>query len=169
MLASHDNRMPLQETDMKVADLMTNGAATVRPDASLAEAARIMVEHRISGLPVVDASGRLVGIVTEGDFLRRADQDRPRWISVLLSDPDAHITAKQLHDRRVEEAMSPEPITVDIDGSVDEVVELMERHDVKRVPVVCDGKVMGMVSRADLLRALTRSIGRRSGSRADQD
>src|SRR3546814_128794 len=89
MLALHDNRMSLQETAMKVADVMTNGAATVRPDASLAEAARIMVEHGISGLPVVDESGRLVGILTEGDFLRRADQDRPRWISVLLSDSDA--------------------------------------------------------------------------------
>jgi CBS domain-containing protein len=118
-----------------------------------------MVEHRISGLPVVDASGRLVGIITEGDFLRRGDQDRPRWISVLLSGPDAHITAKQLHDRRVEEAMSRNPVTVDIDGTVDQVVELMERHGVKRVPVVGDGKVIGMVSRADLLRALTHSAG----------
>src|SRR3546814_72072 len=116
---------------MKVADVMSNGAATIRPDESLAEAARIMVEHRISGLPVVDASGRLVGIVTEGDFLRRAE-DRPRWISVLLSNPDAHITARQLHGRRVEEAMSLNPVTVDIEATVDEVVELMARHGVKR-------------------------------------
>lgn len=147
---------------MKAGDVMTTGAATVRPDASLAEAARIMVEHRISGLPVVDASGRLVGVITEGDFLRRADQDRPRWISVLLSEPDAHITAKQLHDRRVEEAMSPDPISVGVGASVDEVVDLMERHGVKRIPVVGDGKVIGIVSRANLLLALTRRINRGS-------
>jgi CBS domain-containing protein len=72
---------------MKVGNIMTTGAATVRPDASLAEAARIMVEHRISGLPVVDASGRLVGVITEGDFLRRTkggsaslDQRAPEWL-----------------------------------------------------------------------------------------
>ncbi len=147
---------------MKAGDVMTTGAATVRPDASLAEAARIMVEHRISGLPVVDASGRLVGVVTEGDFLRRTDGDRPRWISVLLSEPDAQITAKQLHDRRVEEAMSPDPISVGVEASVDEVVELMERHSVKRIPVVGDGRVIGIVSRANLLLALTRRATRGS-------
>ena len=139
---------------------MTTGAATVRPDASLAEAARIMVEHRISGLPVIDLSERLVGILTEGDFLRRTDGDRLRWISVLLSEPDAQITSKQLHDRRVEEAMSRNPISVVVEASVDEVVELMERHGVKRIPVVDDGKVIGIVSRANLLLALTRRANR---------
>lgn len=151
---------------MKAGDVMTTGAATVRPDASLAEAARVMVEHRISGLPVVDASGRLVGVLTEGDFLRRKDGDRPRWISVLLSEPDAQITAKQLHDRHVEEAMSHNPISVGVEASVDEVVELMERHGVKRIPVVGNGKVVGIVSRANLLLTLTRRANRGSGPRA---
>lgn len=151
---------------MKVGDVMTTGAATVRLDASLAEAARIMVEHRISGLPVVDASGRLVGVLTEGDFLRRKDGDRPRWITVLLNDPDAHITAKQLHDRRVEDAMSRNPVSVGVEASVDEVVDLMERHGIKRVPVVGDGKVIGIVSRGNLLLALTRRVTRGSEPRA---
>jgi CBS domain-containing protein len=141
---------------MKVGDIMTTGAATVRPGASLAEAARIMVEYRISGLPVVDASGRLVGVVTEGDFLRRTDKDRPRWISVLLSDVGAQITAKQLNERRVEEAMSRNPISVGVEASVDEVMQLMDRHGIKRVPVLADGKVIGIVSRANLLLAATR-------------
>lgn len=77
---------------------MTTGAATVRPDALLAEAARIMLEHRISGLLVVDATGNLVGIITERDFFRRYDGKRPRWIDVLLSETDGQITANQLHD-----------------------------------------------------------------------
>lgn len=146
---------------MKVGHVMTTGAATIRPDASLAEAARLMVEHRISGLPVVDGSGHLVGVLTEGDFLRRADGDRPRWISVLLSE-DAQITAEQLHGRRVEEAMSRNPISVGAEASVDEVVELMERNGIKRVPVVADGKVIGIVSRANLLLALMRRASRGS-------
>jgi CBS domain-containing protein len=151
---------------MKVGNIMTTGAATIRPDASLAEAARIMVEHRISGLPVVDASGRLVGVVTEGDFLRREDGDRPRWISVLLSDAGAQVTAKQLHERRVEETMSRNPISVGVEASVEEVVQLMERHRIKRVPVVAEGKVIGIVSRANLLLAATRRANRASEPRA---
>jgi CBS domain-containing protein len=119
-----------------------------------------MVEHRISGLPVVDASGRLVGVVTEGDFLRRTDRDRPRWISVLLSDAGAQITAKQLHERRVEEAMSRNPVSVSVEASVEEVLQLLERHGIKRIPVVADGKVIGIVSRANLLLAATRRANR---------
>ena len=151
---------------MNVSEVMTTEVATVRSDASLAEAARIMIKHRISGLPVVDASGRLVGVITEGDFLRRTDRDRPRWISVLLSDADAKITAKQLHERRVEEAMSRNPISVGVEASVEEIVQLMERQGIKRIPVVADGKVIGIVSRANLLLAATRRANRISEPRA---
>ena len=149
---------------MNVGDVMTTGAATARPDAPLAEAARIMVEHRISGLPVVDASGRLVGVITEGDFLRRPDGERSRWISILMSDASARITAKELHDRRVDEAMSRNPISVGIETPIDEVVELMGRHGVKRVPVVQGDRVVGIVSRANLLQAMMRKANRVSES-----
>ena len=145
---------------MNVGDVMTTGAATVRSDAPLAEAARIMVEHRISGLPVVDASGRLVGVITEGDFLRRPDGERSRWISILMSDASARITAKELHDRRVDEAMSRNPISVGIETPIDEVVELMGRHGVKRVPVVQGDRIVGIVSRANLLQAMMRKANR---------
>ena len=67
---------------MNAGDVMTTGAATVRPDKSLAEAGRILVEHRISGLPVVDADGRLVGVVTEHHFLRQDNGERPRWLEL---------------------------------------------------------------------------------------
>lgn len=141
---------------MKAGDVMTTGAATVRPDAPLAEAARVMVEYRISGLPVVDAAGRLVGIITESDFLRRPDGGRERWISVLLRGDDARITAKELQGRRVEEVMTRNPVTVGAETPLEEVLDLMEQKRIKRVPVVRDGKVAGIVSRANLIQALMR-------------
>jgi CBS domain-containing protein len=140
---------------MKAGEVMTPGAATVRPDATLAEAARIMLEHRISGLPVVDADGTLVGIITERDFLRCEDGERPRWIDILLS-ARARITASELHRRRVAEVMSKEPIFIGVEAPVEDIVELMERYVVKRLPVVANGRVVGIVSRANLLLALAR-------------
>ena len=119
---------------MKAADVMTTGAATIRPDASLARAAQVMVEHQISGLPVVDAQERLVGIISEGDFLRPDRGHKPRLL----------------------ELMTPNPVTITIDTRIDEIVELMHHHNVKRLPVVAMGKVVGIVSRSNLLQALLR-------------
>jgi CBS domain-containing protein len=150
---------------MRAGDIMTTGAATVRPGESLAEAARILVENRISGLPVVDADGRLVGIVTEHDFLRRENRERPRWLDVLLTDAAGQVTARELHERRVEDVMSRNPVSVGVETPVDDVLELMDRHVVKRVPVVIDGRVVGVISRADLLRAMMRKANRASGPR----
>ena len=141
---------------MKAGDVMTTGAATVRPDASLAEAARLMIEHHISGLPVVSGDGKLVGLVTEHDFLRRENGERPRWLGVLLNDAAAQITAHELHDRRVDDVMWKNPLTVEVETPVESMVEMMEHHNVKRLPVVRQGEVVGIVSRADLLQALLR-------------
>ena len=149
---------------MNAGDVMTTGAATVRPQASLAEAARVLIEHRISGLPVVDADGKLVGMVTEHDFLRRQLRTRPRWLDVLLTETAGQITVRELHDRHVEDVMSRSPISVEVETPLDELMELMQRHGVKRLPVVADGKVVGIVSRANLLAALMRKANRTSDS-----
>jgi CBS domain-containing protein len=141
-------------TGRNAGDVMTVGAASVRPDASLAEAARLLIDHRISGLPVVSREGELVGVVTEHDFLRREDGSRPRWLDVLLSDASGQITARELQSRKVEDVMSRNPITVEVETPVEAVLELMERRKVKRLPVVSKGKVVGIVSRADLLQAI---------------
>jgi CBS domain-containing protein len=137
---------------MKAGDVMTTGAATVRPDAPVAEAARLMVEHRISGVPVVDTKGKLVGIVTEGDFLRADSGGKPRLLDILTRGG----SAGELNSRRVEELMTREPVTIAAETPVEEVVALMHRHNVKRLPVVTQGKVVGIVSRANLLMALLR-------------
>jgi CBS domain-containing protein len=145
---------------MKAADIMTLGAATIRPDASIAQAAQLMLQYRISGLPVVDAAGNLVGIVTEGDLLRRAEsgteQKRPRWLEFLLGPGKLADEYVHTHSRRVEDVMSRDVVTVSQEASTSEAVEQMERHGVKRIPVVREGKVVGIISRANLLRGLAR-------------
>jgi CBS domain-containing protein len=140
---------------MKAGDVMTTGAATVRPDASLAEAARILTEHRISGLPVVAADGTLVGIVTEQDFLRQDDGKRPRWFNVL-TETGGQAAARALQEKRVQDVMTRSAVSVGVETPVGELVALMERHGVKRLPVVENGKVIGIVSRANLVQALLR-------------
>ncbi len=156
---------------MKASDVMTVGAASVHPDTSVAEAARIMLQHRISGLPVVDKEGKLLGMVTEGDFLRRAEigteQERPRWLELWLSAGELAQEYVHAHARKVEDVMTHDVVTVKPDTPLSEAVELMERHDFKRLPVVRDGKVVGIVSRANLLLALSRRVPDLSGVAVD--
>jgi CBS domain-containing protein len=128
---------------MKAAEVMTLNVPTIRPDATVQEAAQAMLHRGISGLPVVDAAVQLVGIVTEGDFLRRAEtgteRRRPHWLEFLLADEYVHS-----HGRKVEEVMTPDVITVSADTPLPEVVRTMERRRIKRVPVVSDGKIVGI-------------------------
>jgi len=133
---------------------MTTGAARVRPDALLVEAVRLMVEHRISGLPVVDGEERLVGLITEADFLRAEAGRQPRLVEVLAS--TGNEAAQELNSHRVEELMTRNPISIGVETPLEEIVALMNRHDVRRLPVVAQDKVVGVVSRANLLLALLR-------------
>jgi CBS domain-containing protein len=146
---------------MKAADVMTTGAATVPADAVLAEAARLMAEHRISGLPVVDGEDQLVGIITENDFLR-AEQGREPLLLELLGGP-ATTAAAVLSSRKVAELMTRDPVTIRVGTPIAEIVALMTRHNIRRLPVVTERKVIGIVSRANLLLALLRR------SRSDAD
>jgi CBS domain-containing protein len=142
---------------MKAADIMTKGAVCVAPNASIMQAVGIMLQRRISGLPVVDANGTLVGIVTEGDLLRRVEtgtqRHRPRWMEFLIGPGLAN---EYVHacGRKVHEVMSASVHTIDPDTPLDEIVKVMESRRIKRVPVVRAGRVIGIVSRANLLQAL---------------
>lgn len=148
---------------MKAADVMTLGTATIRSDASVPEAARLMLERGISGLPVVDLRGDLVGIITEGDFLRRAEagleRRRPRWLELTLGPGRLAEEYVHSHGRKVEEVMTREVVTVAEDTPVDEIVRLMEQRRIKRVPVLHDNRIVGIVSRANLVRALAQVAG----------
>lgn len=143
---------------MQVRDVMTRNVISVAASDTILKAARTMLQNGISGLPVIDAEGNLVGMVTEGDFLRRSEigteRRRPKWLEFLVG--PGRLAGEYVHTsgRKVEEVMTTDPITVAEDDSLDEVVELMERRRIKRVPVLRDGKIVGIVSRANLLHAL---------------
>lgn len=148
---------------MKASDIMTIGAITVHPDSTIGHAARVMVERGISGLPVVTAHGKLVGMITEGDLLRREELGTAdhvaRWLDFWLNEDRLARHYAREHGRKVEDVMSRDIASVGPDEPVGRIVELMEARGVKRVPVVRDGQVIGMVSRANLLSALARLAG----------
>lgn len=141
---------------MRAHQIMTRSVVTVAPDATILEAANTMLQHHVSGLPVVDAAGKLAGIVSEGDFIRRSElgtqRKRSRWLSFLLgSDATQYVRE---HGRKVSEVMTCEPLTIGEDATLEEIVEAMEANGVKRLPVMRDGKLVGIVSRANLLHAV---------------
>jgi CBS domain-containing protein len=143
---------------MKAKDVMTSPVVSIEPDASIWQAVRIMLQRHISGLPVIDQKASLVGIVTEGDFLRRAEtgtqRQRPRWLEYLIGPGRLADEYTRSHGRKVSEIMTTDPLTITEDTSLDEIVRLMEKRQIKRLPVVCDQEVVGIVSRANLVHAL---------------
>ena len=143
---------------MKVRDVMTSPVISVAPDSTVLEAVRIMLQRHISGLPVIEKGGELVGIVTEGDFLRRAEtgtqRRRPRWLEYLLGPGRLADEYTRSHGRKVYEIMTFGALTVTEDTPLDEVVRLMEKRQIKRLPVVRGNEVVGIVSRANLVHAL---------------
>lgn len=157
---------------MKARDVMTSSVVTVGPDTSLLAAGGLMLRHDISGLPVVDKEARLVGIITERDFLRPTgsgpDYKRPRWFQVI-ADQVKDGVRRQPH-RKVADVMTANPITITEDTSLDEAVRLMDHHCIHRLPVMRGAKLVGIISRADLLRALVQSLCKTSAlSKRDED
>jgi CBS domain-containing protein len=143
---------------MKAADVMTPNVISIRADASIAEMAKLMLDNRISGLPVIDDRGKLVGIVTEGDCLRRTEtgteRKRPGWLEFFTGPGRLAGEYIHTHSRKVADVMTQAPVTVEEDTPLEEVVHLMESRRIKRIPVMRDGKIVGIVSRANLLQAL---------------
>lgn len=147
---------------MKAAAIMKAPVIWVRPETAIADAARSMLENHISGLPVVDHSSAVVGMLTEGDLLRRTEtgteRHRPRWLEFLIGPGRLAHDYVEAHARKVGEIMSTDVVSVNPQDELAEVVRLMERRHIKRVPVLEDQKVIGIISRADLVRALIRLL-----------
>ena len=147
---------------MNAAEIMSKTVVAVSVEASLAQAVRLMIDSRVSGVPVLDAQGHAVGMLTEGDLLRRAETGTegpaPGWFARLLM--PGHLAGQyvQTHGRQVRAIMTPNVVTVEEDAPLEKVVLLLQRHRIKRIPVERDGKVVGIVSRADLVRALAQSL-----------
>jgi len=144
---------------MIASDVMTRNVISVPPDSTVADAVEMMLGRGISGLLVVDASGMLAGIVTEGDLLRRDElgtQRRRSWWLRLLASPGRQAADfTRAHGRKVADVMTRDVLSVAADAPLSDIVALMEEHRVKRVPVLDGDRVVGVVSRADLLRALS--------------
>jgi CBS domain-containing protein len=147
---------------MRVKDAMTKPAIGVLPQASVSEALDKMTRSRFSGLPVINEAGSLVGIVSESDFLRRwelgTESSPLHWLEEFVLPGKSADIYTRTHARRIEEIMSREVATVDENASLGEAVRLMESRRVKRLPVVKEGKVVGMITRADFVRALALFI-----------
>jgi CBS domain-containing protein len=150
---------------MKAGDVMTRRVVSVQADASILAAAELMLQNKISGLPVVDPEERLVGVVTERDFLRQPDgkaaHARPRWSEVVIGPTRSADVYAGSHTFKVAEVMTADPRTVAEDTPVEDIVRLMEQHQIKRVPVLREGRLVGIIARADLMRALVRVIRQR--------
>lgn len=142
---------------MNASDVMTRNVVSIAPDATVLQAARMMLEHHISGLPVVD-NGKLVGIVSEGDFLRRQETQtqrrRSRWLEFLMGPGRMAGEYTRTHGSKVSEVMTTTLQTVEETTSLEDIVKLMERHRIKRVPVLRAGKMVGIITRANLMHAM---------------
>jgi CBS domain-containing protein len=143
---------------MIVADVMTRHVLSVEPDSTVEAAASLMLERGISGLFVVNTKGELAGVITEGDLLRRDElgtqRHRPWWLRLIVSPGQQAADFTRTHGRKVKDVMTETVISVADDASLEDAVGLMETNRIKRVPVTRDGRVVGVVSRSDLLRAL---------------
>jgi CBS domain-containing protein len=143
---------------MRAHQIMTRSVVTVSPETTIVDAANLMLQRHVSGLPVVEASGKLVGIVSEGDFIRRSEigtgRKRGRWLRFILGPGKSASDFVHEHGRKVSEVMTKSPLTITEDTALVEIVDVMEKNNVKRLPVVRDDKVVGIVSRANLLQAV---------------
>lgn len=143
---------------MHVREIMSRNVITIDADASVIDAIKTMLSHHISGLPVVDRDGALIGILSDGDFVRRVEvgteKRRGRWLAMLTGTSQVALDFARQHGRKVSQIMSPNPITIEEDTPLEQVVQLMESHGVTRFPVMRDKKLVGMVTRTDFMTAI---------------
>jgi CBS domain-containing protein len=158
---------------MRAHQIMTRSVITVTPDTTIMDAANIMLQRHVSGLPVVDTTGKLVGIVSEGDFIRRSEigtqRKRGQWLKFILGPGKSASDFVHERGRRVDEVMTKNPLTITEDTALAEIVDLMEKNNIKRLPVVRADKVVGIVSRANLLQAVASLARQVPDPTADDD
>lgn len=147
---------------MNVSDVMNAQVRTALATDSVSLAMRVMLGARVSGLPVVDEQGHLVGILTEGDLVRRAevgtDRHRARWLEIVLGPRRMAAEYVDTHSRRVGDLMTRDVVTIDQSAPLADAVALMEKHRIRRIPVTHEGKLAGILSRADLIRAFLHAL-----------
>jgi CBS domain-containing protein len=149
---------------MRAIDVMVRDIVTVHPDTDVADAVKLLSEHDISALPVVDESGNLIGMLSEADLIHRSEigteKHRPWWQEAVTGASTLAEEFAKSHGKKVGEVMTDGVITVTEDTPLSEIAALFERKRIKRVPVVKDGKLVGIVSRSNLIQALASVVGR---------
>ncbi len=142
---------------MLASEIMTSDVVTVSPEASIAELASLLIARLISGVPVV-SSGRVVGMVSEGDLLRRAELGsehvRSHWLELTIPSDRLALEYVREHSGKVADVMTRDVVAVQHDNDIADIAELLERRGIKRVPVLRDGVLVGIISRANLVQAL---------------
>jgi CBS domain-containing protein len=155
-----------QKVSLKVADVMTKQVLTVLHDASLTDAVRLMLKHRISAVPVVTQEGKLCGLLSEGDLLRReeigTETRRPRWMTFLLDPDEVANDFVRTHGRKVSHVMTHDVVWISDAAPLTDAIEAMEKCHIKRLPVMCDERLVGILTRADVLNALLAGMTDRS-------
>jgi CBS domain-containing protein len=158
---------------MRAHQVMTKDCITVTPHTSIEDAAKIMLQNRISGLPVVDDAGTLVGVVSESDFLRRNEigtgRKHSKLLQFFLGPGRAASEFVREHGRKVEDIMTPEPVTATEQTPLEDLVRLMEKNDIKRLPVVSGDTLKGIVTRSNLLQAVASMAHEIPDPTADDD
>src|SRR5215831_16641668 len=149
---------------MRAIDVMVRDVVTVRPDADVADAIKLLAEHDVSALPVLDDAGNLVGVLSEADLIHRVEigteKRRTWWQEALTGTSTLAADFAKSHGKKVGEVMATGVVSVSEDTSLSEIAALLERKRIKRVPVVKDGKLVGIVSRSNLIQALASTVGR---------
>lgn len=158
---------------MRAHQIMTKPVAIISPHATIVDAANLMLRRHISGLPVVDAAGKLVGIVSEGDFIRRGEigteRRRGALLRFILGAGKSASDFIHEHGRKISEIMTPSPVTITEDTPLADIVDLMEKRNVKRLPVLRKDKIVGIVTRANLLQAVASMARHIPDPTADDD
>ena len=153
---------------MKAMDVMVRDVITIGPDDSVADAAKLIAQNDVSALPVVDDDGHLVGIISEGDLMNReeigTEIHHPWWIEAVTPAATLATEFAKSHGKRVEEVMSEDVITATEETPLAEIAAILERNRIKRVPIVRDGELVGVVSRTNLVQALASNGGATGGS-----
>lgn len=147
---------------MNAIDVMVRDVVTVRPETDVAEAIKLLIEHDVSALPVVDEEGELVGVLSEADLVHRVEigteKHRPWWLEAVAGASTLAQEFAKSHGRKVGEVMTTNVVSASPETPLTEIATLLERHRIKRVPIAEDGKLVGVVSRANLIQALASAI-----------
>lgn len=160
---------------MRVHDIMTSPVITVTPDMRLRDVAELLVSNRISAVPVVDQAGKVVGMISEGDLIHREETHTERrqswWLELFTSDDALAQDYVKSHGRTAQDVMSRHVLSVAPSATPAHVANLLDKRRIKRVPVIEDGRLVGIVSRADLVRAMVRAAPANavSGKRPDAE